>query len=79
MYFHLKQFVGLNINNLELYPRRRATEFYYEPQPLEVYQSRHGEHPLDKLQNNNDAAINRQRIAPPRNSDMRMFRNSYFS
>ncbi|XP_037816818.1 uncharacterized protein LOC119607110 [Lucilia sericata] len=77
--FPLKQFFGFNINNLELYPRRRATEFYYEPQPSEEYQSRHSEHPQDKLQNKNVETNNWQRIAPPRNSDMRMFRNSYFS
>lgn len=70
---------------MELYPRRRATEFYYERQPLEEYQSRSVEHPQDKLQYEKDDSNNFQqtednaRIAPPRNSDMRMFRNSYFS
>ena len=69
---------------MELYPRRRPTEFYCEPQPMVEYQSRQGEHPLDKLQSNSEAVhwqhdVDSARISPPRNSDMRMFRNSYFS
>ncbi|CAD7014318.1 unnamed protein product [Ceratitis capitata] len=76
-------------NQMELYPRRRPTEFYYDPQPLEEYQSRACEHPQDKLQYQprtskyNLDAIEEEapklRINPPKNSDMRMFRNSYFS
>ncbi|XP_049309170.1 uncharacterized protein LOC125777753 [Bactrocera dorsalis] len=74
---------------MELYPRRRHTEFYYDPQPMEEYQSRVCEHPQDKLQHKAHGSkfdlepINEEspklRINPPKNSDMRMFRNSYFS
>ncbi|XP_067630647.1 uncharacterized protein [Eurosta solidaginis] len=74
---------------MELYPRRRHTEFYYEPQPMEEYQSRSCEHPQDKLQNKGrgskfelepiEEETPKLRINPPKNSDMRMFRNSYFS
>ncbi|KAM7344642.1 uncharacterized protein ACRADG_011284 [Cochliomyia hominivorax] len=83
--FPTNQIFGYNFNNLELYPRRRATEFYYEPQPLEDYQSRQAEHPQDKLQYNKNDNSNWQnemdntRIAPATNSDMRMYRSSYFS
>ncbi|XP_017477654.1 PREDICTED: uncharacterized protein LOC108367533 [Rhagoletis zephyria] len=74
---------------MELYPRRRHTEFYYEPQPMEEYQSRACEHPQDKLQHKPRSSkyelepiaeqAPKLRINPPKNSDMRMFRNSYFS
>ncbi|XP_053966477.1 uncharacterized protein LOC128868424 [Anastrepha ludens] len=74
---------------MELYPRRRNTEFYYEPQPMEEYQSRVCEHPQDKLQHQQRSSkyelepikeeTPKLRINPPKNSDMRMFRNSYFS
>lgn len=69
---------------MELYPRRRITEFYHEPLPSTEYQSRQGEHPQDKLTDNLnnsrcDEEVEFRRIMPPRNSDMRLIRNSYFS
>ncbi|XP_075165758.1 uncharacterized protein LOC142238094 [Haematobia irritans] len=71
------------IQQIELYPSRRATEYYSEPQPAEEYQSRAAEHPYDKLGNRNitenDQIGNGQRIMPPRNFDMHVFRNSHYS
>lgn len=74
---------------MELYPRRRQTEFYYEPQPMEEFQSRVSEHPQDKLEKARSSRycldsihhdqVPKLRINPPKNSDMRMLRNSYFS
>lgn len=66
---------------MELYPRRRNTEFYSQARPSEEYQSRSVEHPRDKLTRRcaGHRATGGERIMPARNSDMRMFRNSYFS
>ncbi|XP_073844207.1 uncharacterized protein [Musca autumnalis] len=71
----------LHINQMELYPRRRVTEYYSASRPSEEYQSRLVEHPRDKLTRKDAShrSARGERIMPPRNSDMRMFRNSYFS
>ncbi|TMW45665.1 hypothetical protein DOY81_009258, partial [Sarcophaga bullata] len=68
--FPINNFFGFNTQNMELYPRRRPTEFYCEPQPMVEYQSRQGEHPLDKLHSNGEAVnwqhdVDSARISPP--------------
>ncbi|KAL9894046.1 uncharacterized protein ACN427_006276 [Glossina fuscipes fuscipes] len=68
-----------SVNNLELYPRRRKTEFYWEPQPQPEYQSRMAEHAVDKLRHNVDYKPIQGRIGPPSNSAMRVYRDSYFT
>lgn len=70
--------------NCELYPTRRATEFYRTPHPRSSMQSHKPEHPKDRL---NDLVENHTinqslpfpRLAPAQTSGMRVQRNSYFS
>ncbi|XP_059226418.1 uncharacterized protein LOC131998135 [Stomoxys calcitrans] len=75
--FPSNNFFGSNpqhIDQMELYPHRRATRFFLTPQPAEEIQSRQPEHPRDKLNKSE-----RERIVPARTTPMRRLRNSYFS
>lgn len=71
---------------LEFYPQRQQTENFEEDRPLDKYQSREYEHPQQKMcsEKVNKYFLREQfecsiRIAPPKNSDTRVARDSYFS
>ncbi|XP_055915821.1 uncharacterized protein LOC129948801 [Eupeodes corollae] len=75
-------FPNFQFNTAELYPRRRHTEFYYQTSIPEEFQSRSFEHPPildspDPLWN--EEQHRKAKINPPKNSSMRIVRDSYFS
>ncbi|XP_017059508.1 uncharacterized protein LOC108100243 [Drosophila ficusphila] len=76
-------FRGPILNQCEIYPRRRTTEFYKTPGPRASSQSRRAEHPRDILNKvpsrNRETARQLPRIQPPNNSDSSVLRNGYFS
>ncbi|KAH8323083.1 hypothetical protein KR074_001858, partial [Drosophila pseudoananassae] len=67
----------------ELYPQRRATEYYRTPQQRASRQSRQAEHPRDFLNvvppRTQERTPPEPRIQPANNPDMGTVRNSYFS
>ncbi|KAH8340515.1 hypothetical protein KR059_000411, partial [Drosophila kikkawai] len=70
------------INTCEMYPRRRATEFYRTPRPRTSIQSTLAEHPRDKLIphiQQRYPSPQFPRILPPRTPSTANMRNSYFS
>ncbi|XP_022215038.2 uncharacterized protein LOC111069330 [Drosophila obscura] len=71
---------NLNINTCERYPHPRQTEFYRTVEPRISAQSQKAEHAADRLNRPARAAPTQgPRIQPARNSEIRGFRNSYFS
>lgn len=73
-------------DNCELYPQRRATEYYRTPQQRPSRQSRQAEHPRDVLNvmpptgtQQRTSPQHGPRIQPTNNPAMGTVRNSYFS
>ncbi|KAH8235757.1 hypothetical protein KR032_006751, partial [Drosophila birchii] len=72
------------INTMEMYPRRRPTEFYRTPVPPPSIQSVMAEHPRDMLSpghfpEERTPVPQLPRIRPPRTSATAIMRNNYFS
>ncbi|XP_055837824.1 uncharacterized protein LOC129906174 [Episyrphus balteatus] len=79
---HQPTFPNFEFTSAELYPRRRHTQFYYQASIPEEFQSRSFEHPSnlnvsDPLCNEEDDK--KEKILPPKDSSMRIARDSYFS